>query len=280
MGPTLVGVAAALVVLAAVLWPLERFWPSIPGQSWRRPGLRTDLAYWFFTPLVTKGLTRFAVVVAVVVMAVAAGMPLEREAIQAWLADPSRAVRRQPAWLQAIEVLLIGDLVGYWTHRLFHGRRLWRFHAVHHASRHLDWLSSVRLHPVNDAVARMSGVVPILLLGFPPTVLAAYVPFLTLWAILLHANLSWSFGRLRYLIASPTFHRWHHTSEDEGLDRNFAGLFPFLDLLFGTFYMPPGRQPQRFGLEDEAVPEGLLGQLAYPFRRAARPMAESRAASG
>lgn len=184
----------------------------------------------------------------------------------AWLADPSRAVRRQPAWLQAIEVLLIGDFVGYWTHRLFHGRRLWRFHAVHHASRHLDWLSSVRLHPVNDAVARMSGVVPILLLGFPPAVLAAYVPFLTLWAILLHANLPWSFGPFRYVIASPTFHRWHHTSEDEGLDKNFAGLFPFLDVTFGTFYMPYGRQPQRFGLKDETVPEGLLGQLAYPFR--------------
>jgi len=266
MGPTLVGVAVSLALLAAVLWPLERFWPAIPGQRWRRPGLRTDLAYWFFTPLVTKGLTRAAVVVAVVVMAVAAGMPLERVAIQAWLADPSRAVRQQPAWLQAVEVLLIGDFVAYWTHRLFHGRRLWRFHAVHHASRHLDWLSSVRLHPVNDAVARMSGVVPILLLGFPPTVLAAYVPFLTLWAILLHANVPWSFGRFRYVIASPTFHRWHHTSEDEGLDKNFAGLFPFLDVMFGTFYMPPGRQPQRFGLKDETVPEGLLGQLAYPFR--------------
>ena len=266
MGPTLAGVAIALVVLAAVIWPLERFWPAIPGQGWRRPGLRTDLAYWFFTPLVTKALTRVAVIAAVVVMAVAAGMPLERGAIEAWLADPTRAVRRQPAWLQVIEVLLIGDLAAYWTHRLFHGRGLWRFHAVHHASRHLDWLSSVRLHPVNDAVARMSGVVPILLLGFPPTVLAAYVPFLTLWAILLHANLSWSFGRFRYLIASPTFHRWHHTSEDEGLDKNFAGLFPFLDVIFGTFYMPPGGQPQRFGLKDEAVTEGLLGQLAYPFR--------------
>jgi sterol desaturase/sphingolipid hydroxylase (fatty acid hydroxylase superfamily) len=280
MGPTLAGVAIALAVLAAVLWPLERLWPAIPGQSWRRPGLRTDLAYWFFTPLVTKALTRVAVIAAVVVMAVAAGMPLEREAIQAWLADPSRAARRQPAWLQAVEVLLIGDLVGYWTHRLFHGRRLWRFHAVHHASRHLDWLSSVRLHPVNDAVARMSGVVPILLLRFPPTVLAAYVPFLTLWAILLHANLAWSFGPFRYLVASPTFHRWHHTSEDEGLDKNFAGLFPFLDLIFGTFYMPRGREPQRFGLKDETVPEGLLAQLAYPYRPATRPTAEPGAASG
>jgi sterol desaturase/sphingolipid hydroxylase (fatty acid hydroxylase superfamily) len=134
---------------------------------------------------------------------------------------------------------------------------------------------------VNDAVARMSGVVPILLLGFPPSVLAAYVPFLTLWAILLHANLRWSFGPFRYVIASPTFHRWHHTSEDQGLDKNFAGLFPFLDVIFGTFYMPPGKQPRRFGLKDEVIPEGLLGQLAYPFRRTAdRPTAGTGGAAG
>ena len=29
--------------------------------------------------------------------------------------------------------------------------------------------------------------------------------------------------------------------------------------------MPEGRQPVRFGLKDEQVPEGLLGQIAYPF---------------
>jgi sterol desaturase/sphingolipid hydroxylase (fatty acid hydroxylase superfamily) len=91
------------------------------------------------------------------------------------------------------------------------------------------------------------------------------VPFLTLCALLLHANVSWTYGRLRYLIASPTFHRWHHTSEEEGLDKNFAGLFPFIDLAFGTFYMPPGRQPERLGIVNDDVPDGLLAQLAYPF---------------
>ena len=57
--------------------------------------------------------------------------------------------------------------------------------------------------------------------------------------------------------------------ESEGLDRNFAGLFPFWDVLFGTFHMPEGRQPSRFGIEGDPVPDGLLPQLAYPFRRSA-----------
>jgi sterol desaturase/sphingolipid hydroxylase (fatty acid hydroxylase superfamily) len=77
---------------------------------------------------------------------------------------------------------------------------------------------------------------------------------------------SWTYGPLRYVFASPAFHRWHHTSEEEGLDKNFAGLFPFIDVIFGTFYMPVERQPQRFGILHNDVPEGLLGQLVYPFR--------------
>lgn len=92
------------------------------------------------------------------------------------------------------------------------------------------------------------------------------MPLLTAYSIFLHANVRWDYGPLRYVIASPRFHRWHHTSQAEGLDRNFAGLFPWIDLAFGTFYMPPGREPEVFGVAD-GVPAGLLGQLAWPFRR-------------
>ena len=64
--------------------------------------------------------------------------------------------------------------------------------------------------------------------------------------------------------------RWHHTFESEGLDKNFAGLFAFYDLLFGTFYMPEARQPEKFGVESERIPAGIWGQLLYPFRRPLR----------
>jgi sterol desaturase/sphingolipid hydroxylase (fatty acid hydroxylase superfamily) len=92
------------------------------------------------------------------------------------------------------------------------------------------------------------------------------VPFLAFHALLIHANVSWAFGAFRYIVASPCFHRWHHTSEAEGLDKKFAGLFRFIDLAFGTFYMPAGRQPERFGLVNDDVPQGLFAQLVYPFR--------------
>jgi sterol desaturase/sphingolipid hydroxylase (fatty acid hydroxylase superfamily) len=158
-------------------------------------------------------------------------------------------------------------------HRMFHGRRLWRFHAIHHSSEDLDWLSSVRVHPVNDLISRLIPSVVVIMLGFSPLALAGALPFFALYAILLHANVDWDFGPARKLVASPRFHRWHHTGEAEGRDKNFAGLLPLWDILFGTFHMPP-RAPERLGVADP-VPRGLIGQLIWPFRKARRSDAAS-----
>lgn len=262
----LIGLFAGFAVLAAIFAVIERLSPAKPDQpAWRRDS-GTDLAYWFFTPLVSKAISRLAVGLAVALLAWHAGVPLTKEAIRAWAATPRAGwIAAQPRALQALEVLVLGDFVGYWMHRLFHGRRLWKFHAVHHMSTQVDWLSSVRLHPGNDVATRLVQVFPFVLLGFDTTVLAAYVPFLSFFAIMLHANVTWDFGPLRYLIASPKFHRWHHTADDEGLDKNFAGLLPIWDLLFGTWYMPEGRQPARFGVRGTPPPDGLWAQLWYPF---------------
>lgn len=264
-GPTLPKLLLAFTFLAVVLGTIERLWPAVRGQRRLRRGFLTDAAYWLFTPLVTRAVTRVAVALAVVLLAAAAGLSLDRAQVQG-LAQGSPALRGLPLAAQVLLVLLLGDFIGYWTHRAFHRGRLWPFHAVHHSSTEVDWLSSVRLHPVNDALARLAQALPLLLLGMPAAAVAAYAPILTLYALLLHANVPWTFGPLRFVIASPTFHRWHHTSEAEGRDRNFAGLFPLWDLLFGTFHLPAGRKPQRFGV-DEPVPASLAGQLAYPFRR-------------
>jgi len=108
--------------------------------------------------------------------------------------------------------------------------------------------------------------VPLACLGLPMKALAGYVPFLTFYAILLHANVGWSFGPLRYAIASPLFHRWHHTTEEQGLNRNFAPLFPLIDIAFGTFHMPQGQRPTFLGTIATNVPQSFLGQLVFPFR--------------
>jgi sterol desaturase/sphingolipid hydroxylase (fatty acid hydroxylase superfamily) len=263
--PTLWSLLVGLLVLSLVFWLLERWRPSIPGQRRSARDTRVDVAYWFFTPVVTRAVTRFSIGVVFVFIAVSQGVTFD---------ELRRAATMRRTWASSVPLvvqipllLLLADLCAYWSHRLFHGKWLWRFLAIHHSSRTVDWLSSVRLHPVNDLLSRVAQVLPLYWLGFNGAALAAFIPFLTFYAIVVHANVSWSFGPFRYLIASPVFHRWHHTTEEEGLDKNFASLFPFIDLAFGTFYMPRDRQPQRFGILGDDVPTGLLMQLVYPFRR-------------
>ena len=263
--PTLLSLAVGLLILSGGFWLLERRAARRGGLRRSRGDTRLDLAYWFFTPLVTRAATRVAIGVAFAIIALTQGVSFDE--FRAIAARRQTWASSLPLVVQVPLMLLLADLLAYGTHRLFHRRRLWRFHAIHHSSTSVDWLSSVRLHPVNDAVARIAQVLPLYWMGFNGAALAAFVPFLTFYALLLHANVAWSYGPLRYVVASPVFHRWHHTTEEEGLDKNFAGLFPFIDVVFGTFYMPPGRIPSRFGVLHDNVPSGLVGQLMYPFKR-------------
>jgi sterol desaturase/sphingolipid hydroxylase (fatty acid hydroxylase superfamily) len=261
MTPTARSVIIGFVVLLIAFRCLELLRPRDNRLPVLRRGFWTDLVYWGFTPLVTRVVTGVSVAIVAFPIAHALYGTFNRDLIMHGYGPLSRL----PLWLQAIAILLLGDFTGYWMHRAFHGARLWRFHAVHHSSVDLDWLSAVRLHPVNDAVMRITGTLPVLLLGFAPLALGGVIPVLTLLAILVHANLDWDWGPLRWLIVSPRFHRWHHTDESEARDKNFAGLLPAWDILFGTYYMPRDRRPASFGTATP-VPTGLFGQLVFPFR--------------
>jgi sterol desaturase/sphingolipid hydroxylase (fatty acid hydroxylase superfamily) len=262
----LFGLTFWFMLLAVVFWTVEFFWPSLPAQRKWRAGLGTDLLYWFFSPLVTKSISQLIILIALVPFLLLIGYQLEEEALDTALKEGHGLVLLWPRWLQVLVILVGGDFIEYWSHRCFHSRRLWRFHAIHHCSKEVDWLSSVRLHPIDDLGTRICTTVPFVLLGFSPVIIAVYLPFLTVYAFLLHANVSWTFGPFRYVLASPAFHRWHHAKEDEARDKNFAGMFPIYDLLFGTYYAPVDRQPAAFGVHDDSVPEGFLGQLVYPFQ--------------
>jgi len=263
----IIGLAVGFVVLSVVFGVIERRWPSRKGQRWWRTGIKTDLGWLFFDPIVGQGLALVAVVVVVVVLAKIAGVQLDKEHIKAWMSRDTM-ISSQPALLQALEALIWFDFIGYWSHRAFHQIGiLWRYHAIHHSSTEVDWLSSVRVHPVNEIGSRLAQTIPLVLVGYSAGVVVTFIPLLTFYAIMLHANVSWDFGKLRYIVGSPVYHRWHHTSEQEGLDKDFAAMFPWMDWMFGTLYFPKDRQPMEFGVLGEDIPNSLWKQLLYPFRK-------------
>ncbi len=172
------------------------------------------------------------------------------------------ALSRLPFWVQLAIYLVGTEFCLYWIHRTFHGKALWRYHAVHHASKDVEWISAARFHPVNLLLGTVLVDVGALLAGITPDIFLIMGPFNTITSAFVHANLDWTLGPFKYVIAGPVFHRWHHTLEHG--DKNFAGTFSLFDVMFGTFYMPEGALPQNYGIEGEEMPESFGEQMLYP----------------
>lgn len=239
-----------------LLTPIERIWKR-HDQPVRRPGLRTDM----FHLLLTGGLASAFVTIPVVFWYVVL-TPFRNNAV-------ATAFNVQPGWLRAVEGFLLVQLFVYWVHRLEHEIPvLWRFHAVHHSSKRLDWIAAARIHPVEGLIAGSIAAAPLLLIGFGPATLGAFVIFAPLWGLMLHMNVRWRMRWLDGIWASPDYHHWHHANHPVAMNSNYSGTLPVLDILFGSYYMPKDRRPTVYGI-DEPMPDGWWQHMLQPFRRAA-----------
>lgn len=248
------------VLVAALLVPLEATFPS-HATVLRSDTKLLDIMYWFFTPVLTRMFTN-----GILLVLISGLFFIQGRAVTDAVYDGFGPLILQPLWLQTLEILILADLIDYWSHRLFHRRFFWPFHAIHHSSQAMNWVASARMHPMNDLLSRICQVLPLMALGFSLNGIIVVVPYLFFYVVFVHSNLQWDFGPFRYLLVSPLYHQWHHTSDTEGLDKNFAGIFPVWDILFGTCHFPR-RVPKMFGVTHDKPPETLTGQLMYPFKR-------------
>lgn len=252
-----------LVGLAALFFVLSYLTPCNKGQSFWRKGMLTDISYFFVMPILNRMGSAFFIAVGMSV--VAYGKP--EETMQDYLLFGYGWLSTLPLWLQAAMMFIISDFLLYWLHRWFHGKQMWKFHAIHHSPEQVDWLSTYRFHPINSWLAFTLVDSLMLLSGFSPAALGVLATFNVLYSPMVHANLNWTFGPFKYLFASPVFHRWHHTSQAEGMDKNFAPTFPIFDVMFGTFYMPEGRLPEQYGISGTHIPDGFVPQTIWPFTK-------------
>ena len=240
----------SLLFLAAVFIPLERAFPARPQRIFR-PAWWTDLAFFLGQYFLWSGLVLGAI-----------GW-IERGLFPAVPEGFRAAVAGQAWWVQALEVILFGDLLIYWGHRLQHRiGLLWRFHRVHHTAEHLDWLAAHREHPLDTIYTVTLVNLPAMLMGFPLETLAGLLAFRGLWAIYIHSNVRLPLGPLRALIGAPELHHWHHAKDR--FAGNYGNVSPLMDLLFGT-YKHPGHEPDAYGIA-EPSPRSYPGHMLWPFR--------------
>jgi sterol desaturase/sphingolipid hydroxylase (fatty acid hydroxylase superfamily) len=249
--------------LFAVSIVLEFLMPCNPDQPKLRKGMLTDILYFFVMPLLTR-------LVRILLMAIGIYVVMHNakpDDVMSFITSGYGALSKLPVWGQSAIAFILSDILIYWLHRWFHSARMWPFHAIHHSSEHVDWLSTYRFHPINSWISFTMVDVLMLFLGFSPIAITQMAAFNTIYSVMVHSNVNWTFGPFRYLFASPVFHRWHHTAQAEGMDKNFAPTFPLLDIMFGTFYMPEGRRPERYGVDGANIPSGFFSQMIWPFRQ-------------
>jgi sterol desaturase/sphingolipid hydroxylase (fatty acid hydroxylase superfamily) len=246
-----------LVLLTVIFVPLERLCAVHPAKIWRQQ-IGVDLAWYFINSLFP-----------------AAVLSVPLALLVRWLhgLDPGgmyTAVAAWPLWVRMPLALLVGDIGAYWGHRALHTwPLLWRFHTVHHSAEHLDWLVSSRAHPFDTVFTRLSNFAPLYLLGLaqtkgsePDPIVLAVTFVGILWTFFIHSNIRVRLGAMEWLITSPAFHHWHHTN-DEHRDRNFSFIFPIIDRIFGTAWLPK-QWPSVYGIDTKISPT-LAGQFFDPL---------------
>lgn len=244
-----------VLVIGVAVVPLER-WAPLRPSALLRPQWGTDLRYFVVNHL---GLHEIGALAALVSHSALAKAPRSGEA---------SALAGLPLPVQVLLLLVAADLVQYALHRAMHENPwLWRIHAIHHSSEHMDALAGSRIHLVETLLTRTVVYAAIAALQPRFEAFIGYAALIAFQGTFIHANSRLKYGWLEQLVVSPRFHHWHHASDREAIDTNYAGTFPWIDRLFGTYHLPPANAwPARYGVLREIVPPGLLAQQWFPFR--------------
>jgi len=245
-----------MLLMTLIFSPIEVLWPAYPQQSVFRSEWLTDIVYFLSTHLPIQ-ITTFLILLPATQLTSILNLP----------AVPNM-MSHLPWLVQFLLAVVVADLAEYFIHRAFHKVPfMWRFHAIHHSSKSLDWIAGSRSHLVDDVAVRGFILIPMMLV-FPHDMLVAYLFFVNFHATWTHCNFGPTIKWLEPFLIQPRYHHWHHTSQSEAIDKNFAIHFPWIDRIFGTHYLPEeDKWPDTYGLHNEKIPPGFWGQAFYPFTR-------------
>ena len=244
----------AIFILACIFIPLERLLPLHPEQRTLRRDWLNDVVYVLVNGIVVRA--GFTVVAGALMLGV----------VQLVGPNPIQWTGAMPLWAQVLMAIVVADIGYYAAHRICHSvPALWKFHAVHHSIEEMDWLATHRVHPVDQIFSSTLSLLPVWCMGFTLEALVIHQAIYQAHALLLHSNVRIKFGPLKWLVASPEYHHWHHANERDAYDRNFAAQLSIIDVIARTMFMPVRRAPKSYGLNED-IPRSYPMQLIHPFR--------------
>jgi sterol desaturase/sphingolipid hydroxylase (fatty acid hydroxylase superfamily) len=245
-----------LLLMTIIFIPIELFFPKNKNQTKFHAEWRTDLVYFIISHLFIQ---IFGIISQKPAILFFGWIGLDK--VHIW-------IQQLPFLIALVLTFVVTDLFQYWAHRIFHNHvYLWRFHSVHHSTQHMDWLAGSRTHFVDIFFTRAMAFVPLYVLGFPPAVFNIYIVFIAIHAVLIHSNTRINFGFIKYIFATPQYHHWHHCEDPKYYGKNFATVFPFIDMIFGTYYLPGNVWPEGTGVHESQFPKGFIKQTIYPFTK-------------
>lgn len=191
--------------------------------------------------------------------------------------------------LATLLAALAGDFAYYVVHRLHHEHPLlWPFHKLHHSAEHLTPLTARRNHPIFTLIfglVRAVFLAPVIgvifgLFGVYDTVTVLGLSlFILLFNVaggaLQHTHIWLDYGpAIDRILISPAQHQIHHSCAVKHHDKNYGLIFAIWDWMFGTLYIPEGREELTFGVADRnGIPEAqvhtsLASAYLVPFAEA------------
>ncbi len=152
---------------------------------------------------------------------------------------PSAAPTLLTFFGQVALLMVIGEFLTYWWHRLEHGSKFvfTRVHYKHHSVENplTIWTNFV-VHPVEGLMVMLCLYVPPLIFGVHPLVMVAYAIANTTAMVITHCGYDIPLYP-RWLLPPNVAHELHHS---EKRPTNLSVVMSYGDMLFGTYKKPSG----------------------------------------
>lgn len=135
---------------------------------------------------------------------------------------------------EVLASLLLYDFMYYFLHRGMHHPKVMKYvHGVHHYVRFPTSSESIYLHPLENVAGL--GLLSLAMILIGPVSAAAFLIIFFVHStanIIVHCNLVLPWGVFKLFNFWAKKHDLHHGKH---LNRNYASLFPFWDLMFDTY---------------------------------------------